>query len=902
VNPPSPDIAPPGAPRDRFGAAVAALIGLVLKAPLVVVIVSIVATIALGVFTVKNVSINTDTTEMLSPDLPFRRDFDAYRRAYPVFANNIVVVVEADDSDRAEDGAEALYQRLQQDKIRFHHIFYPEGDRFFRQNGLLYIDLKELQALAQRLSEAQPLLSTLARDQSIRGLFDVLGLAVDALGSADAQPRQIARVLGRISAVIEARDADRPRSLSWKELMGGEAASGDRRRIIVLQPELNFSSVAPAADALKEIRRHARELGLTPENGVRVRLSGSAAIDSEEIGSIADNTRLSSELSILVVALLLVVCFRSFRLVLASLVTLVVGIVLTGAFAIAAIGSFNLISIAFAVLFIGIGIDYSIHVALRYREMVERGHQGSAALTAAGRSIGTALGLMAASSALGFFSFLPTDYRGVSELGLIAGFSMLVAFATNVTVLPAMLALMPYKAPPAVAGEKPRGQRLVQSEHWLWRQSRTIVFVAAAIGIVALFALWGARFDRNPLNLKDPTQESVSTAIDLLNNPRLRVSTVSILVDSVAEIAPLAEKLKKLPSVESVRSIYDYVPRDQEAKLDVLEEIALQMTPILSPSERAAPPDAEQRASAITALRDKVKAALEQQRAGMLEADLRRLLDALDAFVKRGTEDLRTAALEQDLLGSLPKRLDTLKSALAAKPVDFAALPETLRWRELSPAGKVRIEVVPKEDLRDNRALRRFVSEVQSVAPYATGGPIVELHAGDAVVHAFAVASIIAFVLICVGLLLLLRSITDLLLILAPLLLASLVTIGIAVVSGISFNFANVIVLPLLIGLGVSSGIHLVIRARRDTTIELLNTTTPRAVLFSAFTTIVAFASLAISSHWGQASMGILLLIAMSVNLVCYLVVLPALLAYVEQRRLARLVRKGHSRARARTG
>jgi len=892
VSPPPPESAPPSPARDRFGAAVSAVIGLVLKAPLLIVVVALAATVALGIFTVKNVSINTDATEMLSPDLAFRRDFDAYRRAYPVFANNIVIVVEADDSDRAEDGAEALYQRLQQDKARFHHIFYPEGDRFFRQNGLLYLDMKELQALASRLSEAQPLLSTLARDQSIRGLFEVLGLAIDALGTADAQPQQIARVLQRVAAVIEARNADKPRSLSWKEMMGGEAASDDRRRIIVLQPELDYGSVAPAADALKEIRRHARELGLSPENGVRVRLSGSAAIDSEEIGSIADNTALSSELSFAIVALILVACFRSLRLLVASLVTLVVGIVWTGAFAVAAVGQFNLISIAFAVLFIGIGIDYSIHVGLRYREMVERGRTGKAAFTAAGRSIGTALGLMAASSALGFFSFLPTDYRGVSELGLIAGFSMIVAFVTNITVLPATLALMPLRTQPGAA-EKHKAARLVQSEHWLWRHSRFIVIAALVVGLAALSALWGARFDRNPLNLKDPTQESVATAIDLLNNPRLRVSTVSILVDTVAEIGPLAEKLKKLPSVESVRSIYDYVPSDQVAKLDILEEIALQMTPILAPSERAAPPDADQRTAAITALRDKIKAALDQKRAGAIEADLKRLRDALDAFLKRGTDDLRTAALEQDLLGSLPRRLDALKSALAAKPVDFAALPESLRQRELSPAGKVRIEVVPKEDLRDNRALNRFVAEVQSVAPHATGGPVVELLAGNAVVHAFAVASVVAFVLISLGLLLLLRSFTDLLLILAPLLLASSVTVGIAVAVGLSFNFANIIVLPLLIGLGVSSGIHLVIRARHDTTIELLNTTTPRAVLFSAFTTIASFATLAISSHWGQASMGLLLLIAISVNLVCYLVVLPALLASIEQRRLARLVRKG---------
>jgi hypothetical protein len=896
VNPPPSDTAPHGQPRDRIGAAVAAVVGLVLKAPLLVVILSLAATVALGAYTVKNVSINTDTTEMLSPELQFRRDFDAYRRAYPIFANNIVIVIEADDSDRAEDGADALYQRLQQqDRGRYHHIFYPEGDRFFRQNGLLYIGLKDLQALATRLSEAQPLLSTLAHDQSIRGLFEVLGLAIDALGTADAQPQQIARVLGRVSAVVEARNADRPRSLSWKELMGGEAASDDRRRIIVLQPELDFGQVAPAGAALKDIRRHARELGLTPENGVRVRLSGSAAIDSEEIGSIADNTALSSQLSLVAVALLLVFCFRSFRLVAASLVTLVVGIVLTGAFAIVAIGSFNLISIAFAVLFIGIGIDYSIHTALRYREMTERGMSGKGALVAAGRSIGKALALMAASSALGFFSFLPTDYRGVSELGLIAGFGMIVAFVTNVTVLPAMLALMPLRPPAPSAGKKPA--RLVETEHWLWRHSRTIVIVAAAIGFAALVALWGARFDRNPLNLKDPSQESVAAAIELLNNPRLRVSTVSILVDSVAEIGPLAEKLKKLPSVDQVRSIYDYVPREQAAKLDVLEEIALQMTPILSPSERAAPPEAEQRSAAIAALRDKLASALEQKRAGAIEPDVRRLHGALDLFLKGGTEDLRTAALDQDLIGSLPKRLDALKTALNAKPVDFASLPESLRQRELSPAGKVRVEVVPKRDLRDNRALRQFVSEVQSVAPHATGGPVVELLAGDAVVRAFAIASVIAFALITLGLLILLRSITDVLLILAPLLLASAVTTGIAVAVGLAFNFANVIVLPLLIGLGVSSGIHLVVRARRDT-MELLNTTTPRAVLFSALTTIASFATLAISSHWGQASMGLLLLIAISVNLVCYLVALPALLAYVEQR-LARLVRRSAPAGRA---
>ncbi len=875
--------------RDRLGGAVAAIVRFVVRAPWLVVAASIAVTGALAFYAATNLRLNTDPMDMLSPELPFRRNFEEYQRAFPAASSNLVIVVEAEDADRAEDGADALYQRLAGDRGRFHAIFYPEGERFFRQNGLLYLSVRDLQALATRLAMAQPLLATLGRDPSLRGLFEVLGFALEALGTPDSQPQQLAPVLQRLSAVIEARNADRPRPLSWKELMGGEPVADDRRRFIVAQPDLNYASISPASEAIKEVRRHARELGLTPENGVRVRVTGFAAIETEEIQSVANNTELSSLLSFVAVALLLVFCFRSFWIVLSSLITLVIGLVWSIAFAVAAIGSLNLISAAVAVLFIGIGVDFSIHVALRYREMTERGFVGRAALIAAGFSIGTALALMAATAALGFFSFLPTDYRGVSELGLIAGFSMFVAFATNVTVLPALLALRPLRLARA-PGEPRVRHRIEASEHWLWQHSRLIVGAAVVIGAVSLMLLSQARFDRNPLNLKDTGTESVATALELLKNPRLRVGAVSVVVDSLEAVPPLAAKLRALPSVGSVRSIYDFAPTDQTEKLDILEEISLQMTPILSPATRLGPPDAEQRVAAITAFRDKLRAVIDGSRAGPLAAELRRLLAALDAFVARGSDDLRTAALEQDLVGSLPKRLEVLKAALSAQPVDFASLPEILRQRELSPAGKVRIEISPKEDVRDNEALRRFVTEVQTVAPNATGGPVVELAAGDAVVHSFVVASIIAAALISLGLLLLLRNVYDLLLILAPLLLASALTTGIAVLAGMSFNFANIIVLPLLIGLGVSSGVHLVIRARRDSTIELLQTTTPRAVLFSALATIVAFASLAASSHWGQASMGLLLLIAMSVNLVCYLVVLPALLAYVEQQRLRRLV------------
>jgi hypothetical protein len=888
------------APPDWFGAVVGGAIAAIIRVRWLVVVLAFALTAALGFYVARTFKMNTDPTDMLSPELAFRRDFDAFRRAFPYFSSNLVIVIDGEDADRVEDGADALYQRLLRDRGRFNDIFYPEGDRFFRQNGLLYLGLTDLQALAQRLAEAQPLLSTLGRDMSLRGLFEVMGLAVEALGTAEGQPEQVAPVLARIAAVIEARNAEKPQTLSWRELMGegwGAASLAEsRQRLIVLQPNLNYASLSPAAEAMREIRRLAKEVGLTPENGVRVRITGPAAIESEEFVSVAANAELSGFLSFAAVTLLLIVCFRSFWHVVSLLVVLVMGLIWTGAFAMAAIGSVNLFSIAFAVLFIGMAIDFGIHYGLRYREMVGRGQDGLAGLVSAGRSVGAALGIAAGTAALAFFSFLPTDFRGVSELGLIAGVSMIVAFLGNLTILPALLALWPMPARAGISRRTRADATIEDTEHWLWRHSRLVVIVGLVLAIASLALLDRAQFDRNPFNLKDPSTESVSTAIELLKNPRLRVGSITVLVDSIDEIEPLAAKLRALPSVASVRSIYDYLPKDQRAKLDILEEVALQMTPILSPTDRIAPPDAEQRRAALAEMRRKLGAALEAKRAGAVEPALRRLAAALDAFLARPADEPRLAALEHDLLGTLPGRLEALKAALAAQPVDFAALPASLRQREISPARKVRVEVAPKEDTRDNAALRRFVNEVLSVAPHATGGPVVELKSGDAVVRAFAIASIIALALIFASMALLLRSFGDTLMILLPLALATALSMAIAVIAGLSFNYANIIALPLMIGYGIESGIHLVVRARRERVIELLSTTTPRAVIYSALTTIASFASLAVSSHWGQASMGLLLFIATLTGLLCYLVVLPAMLAYFEQRRLARLVAPGARR------
>ncbi len=265
----------------------------------------------------------------------------------------------------------------------------------------------------------------------------------------------------------------------------------------------------------------------------------------------------------------------------------------------------------------------------------------------------------------------------------------------------------------------------------------------------------------------------------------------------------------------------------------------------------------------------------------------RRLASALDRLAENngGWSPEVLAALEGLWLAGLPGRLDALGAALEADSVTLDDLPEALRLRYLTADGRVRVEVLPAEDLRAPEARGRFVDAVRALAPEATGAPVTITEAGSAVIQAFGEAAAYALILIVVLLLVLLRSALDSLMVLAPLVLAALLTVGATVAFDIPFNFANVIVLPLLFGLGVASGIHMVIRARATGAAGLLSTSTPRAVLFSALTTIGSFGALALSSHRGTASMGILLTIAISLTMLCTLVVLPALLTRPARRR-----------------
>jgi hopanoid biosynthesis associated RND transporter like protein HpnN len=861
------------------------------RAALAVVAAAVVASAAGLSYSASHLGVFTDTADLLSKELPFRQRYEDYKKAFPQFVDNIAIVIEGTNPDVVQDAAATVAARLRQRPEVFGPVFDPASDPFFIRNGLLYLEVDELADLSERLADAEPLLATLAEDMTLRGLFEVLGLAIDDVVEGDTDPAALTDIFKGVADAVAALIAKRPFLLSWREMMMGDALDeDDYRRLVLVQPPLDYTTLRPARAAMDAIRELSGGLDHDAANGVRVRLTGGAALEEEELESVSEGAGVAGLLALILVGVLLVVGLGSWRLVVATLATLVMGLIWTAAFAALAIGHLNLISVTFVVLFIGLGVDFGIQYALRYREEVAQGSDSARALEKAAFGVGGALTLAAAAAAIGFFSFVPTAYVGLSELGVIAGASMFIALFANLTVLPALLALMPLPSAAAAGGAdgsgragpaRPTGVVLAR----LLGRPGAVTAGALVLGLAAVGFAREVRFDFNPLNLTDQTTESVQTFRDLMSRNSRAAYTVGVLAGDREEAVALAGRLEALEEVEEAVTLADFVPEDQDEKLLVIDEMNLFLFPVFEEGAAKAPPDEAERREALGAFRGKLDALLASPEAGVLAPLARRLAQGLDRFqadfegARVIDRDRAIEELEASLLATLPARLAMLRRSLDAEEVTLDDLPADLRARLIAADGRALVQAVPAEDLGDNEALRRFVTSVRSIAPEATDRPVLMVEAGTAVITAFAQAGVIAFVAITLLLILLLRSAADTALVLLPLALAAALTMAAAVLLDISFNFANVITLPLLVSLGAAFGIHLVLRQRSEASVTaMLATSTPRAILFSALTTMCSFGTLAISSHRGTASMGQLLAISLTLALVCTLVVLPAML------------------------
>jgi len=851
------------------------------RSALLVVLTAVIATVFVFRYTIDHLGISTDTSDMLSPDLQFRKVYSDFRESFPQYIDTMIVVVSGDTPELARDGATALAARLRQSDNLFKSIYLPGISRFFDRQALLYPSVDELEDLVDRLAGVQAFLGKLAREPSLPALLELTEQALERIDTS--QGLDIEPFIREIDAAIAAADEQRFHRMSWQQLFQGQDAGPDSlRQLILLQPRLDYGRMQPASDAMQAVRAATTGLQLDAEHGLRVQVTGEVALAYEELQSASKGAEIAGILSLILVTIVMGVGLQRWQLVAATILTLLCGLILTAGFAAVAIGHLNLISIAFAVLYIGLGVDYAIHVCLRYLELLRRQLPHAIALRLAVRDIGGSLMICTATTATGFYAFVPTSFTGVSELGLISGTGMVISLVLSLTLLPALLTLLPgirtRQLPASKYGPVARLLRMPA------RHPRRILWPASAAFVLSLLSLNALRFDANPINLRDPRSESVRTFKELLQSTSASPWALNILAGNHAQAQQLAERIGQLTVVGDTVNIDRFVPDRQQEKLELIDELSLLLGP-LSPGpagrDGADPPAKlpalEQFSAAVEDFSGGTQVLTEAVR--RLAKDLRIFLDGLSSVPKDRQERV-LAALEQGLLGSFPALLDRLRTGLQASEFRQQDLPEELATRWVTGDGRYRIDVLPAEPLQSERNLKPFVSAVQSAAPQATGAGVFNIESGRVVVAAFTQALLSALAVIVILLLVLLTYKRDVVLVLAPLMLAALVTAGAAVVFGIAFNFANVIALPLLLGIGVDSGVHLVHRFRTAPPADgdLLGSSTIRAIIISALTTICSFGNLALSPHPGAASMGQLLVIGTLATLVCMLLVLPALI------------------------
>ncbi len=586
--------------------------------PARVVVLSLMLAILSGYYVVQHFKINTDISRLVKADKAWSALDQAIDKAFPQRAQTVLVVVAARAPEFADAAADTLSAALQKQNNEFAAVTQPEGGSFFEHDGLLFLSLGEVQSTTGQLVKARPLINALAHDPSLTSLAGLLTTTLLLpLQMGEVKLSDMSPLRSRSAATLDRLFARQPAALSWRALVDKGVSTDPARAFITVQPKVNYGALEPGARASKAIRATAASLNLAARYGATVRLTGEQPLADEEFASLQEGAALNGAAAFVVVLAILWLGLRSGRMITAVFITLFAGLVITAAIGLMMVSAFNILSLAFMVLFVGLGVDFGVQFCVKYREERYRDDRLAAALVKTAHSIGVPLTLAAVAVAASFFSFVPTAYRGVSELGKIAGVGMLVAYLTTMTLLPALLKV--FNLPKETVS--PGFKRLAPVDDFLDRRRKPVLIMTLVVVIGASPLLTHLRFDFNPLHLNDQHTESMSTLLSLKDSPEGAVNNVHVLAPSLADADRVATHLATLPEVRRITTLSTFIPPDQPQKILLIANAAQRLLPALTQTPTPPATDAIRVAALKRAANQLALAAEDYPGPGAVEAD-----------------------------------------------------------------------------------------------------------------------------------------------------------------------------------------------------------------------------------------------------------------------------------------
>jgi len=855
------------------------------RRPAFVVMLAAALTLGGAAFIVRNFKIDTDTTRLLFQHGSFTRLNNRLAHDFPSLSRRVIIVVHSSNTSSTRHAIRAIVSTLGRHPRSYPFIYAPTAEPLFAQDGLLYLSTPQLRVILKRLTKAEPLLGTLMSNPGMEGYARFLSEVV----RHTKQLPQGERVL--VGSIMDANTkllSPRARGSAAKSTFNpqrdlfGEAASLTQAErttgaVIVSLPAIDKQ----ASYAKRAIYKLKRLLDRSPElarTGARWSLTGSVVLGLDQLRAVTTGTDLATFLSIALSIGLLIIGLRSVRLLLPVLITLLTGLVLTTAFALAALGPLNLISVAFGVLFIGLGVDFSIQFCIRLQEELAKQSDANMAFNATAYRIGFALVLASLAAASCFYAVIPTGYSGIRDLGIIAGTGTLIALVLNLTLLPALLTLfragrITVTRPPIPFAKLP-----------VRKLGRPVLVLSIVLIAFSIFLIPRLSFDFDLAHLEARDSQAYRTLHNLERQLSFSPYTLEAVAPTLAQADQLANKLRRLSSVGRVLTLSSYLPRNQKKKIALISNVSLLYPPPATNLVRSeAPTNIAHDCQLLARLGQEAQ---QQSREGpaSLRATYERFATAMEAAFGKNCNPAAVARLRAHLIGPMIALGAMVDRLLNPIPVSPQSLPATLRENYLSPNGQARVEIFSRLNLHRAKNLKTFVDQVSRVIPNIGGTPVLFVRGGHIVTKAFREASLLAFLFIIIIVCIVLRSVRDVVLTIVPLVLSVALTLSTLALLNIRFNIANIIVIPLSIGLSVAFGIYMILRWKNShyDIHQVLRSSAPEGIMVSGMTTLLVFGTLILTPSPGLFSLGITLLIALVWTLVSSLVILPSILFVVQ--------------------
>ncbi|MBL9126938.1 MAG: MMPL family transporter [Verrucomicrobiales bacterium] len=851
-------------------------------------------------YTVQRLQFSTSRNDLVSDKLHYHHIFLEFRKEFAA-EDDIVVLVESESPEKNRQFIERLGAKVEAEPKLFTDIFYRGDLAMLGPKALLFLDDTTLGELRTRLREFRPFLDRVAGTTNLASLFQLINRQFrGAQRATNAENDALIGTLPALERIVsQARESlfrpGTPPSPGVNALFGsGPEAERqiyltyDGGRLFLLSTRPKHRDVS--GDAISRLRHLVAETRLEVP-GVNGGVPGGGVLELDEMEQSQPDSIKATVLSLGLVGLIFVLGYNEAARPMKAMFCLLIGLCYSMGYTTLTVGRLNILTITFAPMLVGMAIDFGVHLITRFEEELRNGVHAKLAMRKAMVNTGEGIYSGAFTTAGAFFAMSFTDFAGVREMGIITGGGLLVCLVPMMTMLPTMLlrGARNVRERGAAPVGVPARERL---ENLILGYPRAVTVGGIVVSALCIAQFSKVPFDYDLRNMQSKGLPAVVYEKKLMDSTPRSVLFGAVVASNAQEAVRLQARLTNLTTVADVDSIAPILARDSAPQLATITAIRNELASLRFPEPTGALPDLVDLGQTLTYLQSYLGQAADAVQAESsdtnLLAQLRTLRASIGMFrIQLGHGDReqnrrKLAEFERAFFEDLRTTFETLRNQDASSGLAAADLPEPIRNRFIGRTGKFLLQVYPKIDVWIRTNQLAFVGELRTIVPDVTGDPVQLLEYTTLLKQSYETAAYYALAAMAVLVYLQFRSLRAVLLAHVPVILAGVWLVGFMGLFGVPFNPANIMTLPLVVGIGVTYGVHILTRFAEEKNPAILARSTGKAVLVSGLTTVAGFGSLVLAKHQGIVSLGFVMSVGISASMIGGLVSLPALLVLLK--------------------